>query len=75
MLLLILPNAEMFKTLEARVAALLIPSDFKVDEALNAPVLLDEGKKLCGEAEINTYLDSLEKFTKQWYACRCDMLP
>ena len=48
MLLLILPNAEVFKTLEARVAALLIPSEFKIDEALKAPILLDDGKELCG---------------------------
>lgn len=75
MLLLILPNAEVFKTLEARVAALLIPSELKIDEALKAPILLDDGKELCGEAKISTYLDSLENFTKQWYACRCDMFP
>ena len=75
MIQLILPNPADFMILADRVQALLIPSKVSTDASGSQPILIDEGKTITGKVDIDTYLDDLEHFSKQWYACRCDMFP
>ena len=75
MLQLLIPNNQDYAILEDRVKSLLIPSEVLVDMRSGKPQLKDDAKQIEGTKEINIYLDELEKFTKQWYACRCDMFP
>lgn len=62
-------------SLQQRVNALLIPSEVIQDKLAEAPLLIDGDNKITGKVEINEYLDKLDGFVKQWYACRCDMFP
>ena len=75
MLQLQIDDATTYKLLTARVQDLLIPSDIVIDSAYDRPKLIDGKTVTEGSEAINSYLDELEKFTKQWYACRCDMFP
>ena len=75
MLQLQIDDATTYKLLTARVQELLIPSDIVIDLAYDRPKLIDGKTVTEGSEAINSYLDELEKFTKQWYACRCDMFP
>jgi len=75
MLQLQIDDATTHKLLTARVQELLIPSDIVIDLAYDRPKLIDGKTVTEGSEAINSYLDELEKFTKQWYACRCDMFP
>ncbi|MEH6657499.1 hypothetical protein [Leeuwenhoekiella marinoflava] len=75
MLQLQITNIDDYKILTERVKELLIPSEVLVVSALSKPTLIDGEHTTEGLEAINKYLDDLEKFTKQWYACRCDMFP
>ncbi|RXG12525.1 hypothetical protein DSM03_1053 [Leeuwenhoekiella aestuarii] len=75
MLQLQIPNHNEFNILEERVKNMLIPSEISVVSTLVYPKLQDHKHITEGLEAINKYLDELEKFTKQWYACRCDMFP
>ncbi|MFI8379405.1 hypothetical protein [Leeuwenhoekiella sp. NPDC079379] len=72
---LILPDIKEYAGLDERVQSLLIPSEITTNNTLSRPQLKDGEQLIEGQKEINLYLDKLESFTKQWYACRCDMFP
>ena len=75
MLQLKIDNSQDYRVLEDRVKSLLIPSEICRDNSVTVPQVLDDNKLISGVEGINNYLDDLESFTKQWYACRCDMFP
>tara|TARA_R110000751_G_scaffold250808_1_gene350330 strand:- start:11 stop:241 length:231 start_codon:yes stop_codon:yes gene_type:complete len=75
MLQLKIDNSQDYRVLEDRVKSLLIPSEICRDNSVTVPQVLDNTKLISGVDAINNYLDDLESFTKQWYACRCDMFP
>ncbi|MGO4912142.1 hypothetical protein [Leeuwenhoekiella sp. W20_SRS_FM14] len=72
---LILPDLKEYAVLDERVKSLLIPSEIIINTTINKPQLEDGEHFIEGQKEISIYLDKLESFTKQWYACRCDMFP
>ena len=75
MLQLTLTNTTENSHLKERLNSLLIPSEIKINPSVTIPLLKDGDKNIEGFSEIETYLDELERFTKNWYACRCDMFP
>ncbi|MEO2080927.1 hypothetical protein [Leeuwenhoekiella sp.] len=75
MLRLTLPIKDSYNTLKGRVEDLIIPSEIIKDSRINLPKLEDNDKMFNDLEAIDDYLNDLERFTKQWYACRCDMFP
>lgn len=43
------------------------------DESQDQPILDAHGKIFTGHEEIEKGFEELDKLTKDWYACRCDM--
>ena len=75
MLRLTSPIKDSYNTLKGRVEDLIIPSEIIKDSRINLPKLEDNDKMFNDLEAIDDYLNDLERFTKQWYACRCDMFP
>ena len=75
MLELQITNTTDYKLLIDRIEQILIPSKITITAEATTPVLLDSDKSVEGTSAIHNYLDELESFSKQWYACRCDMFP
>jgi len=75
LLRLTLPIKDSYNTLKGRVEDLIIPSEIIIDSHINLPRLEDNDKIFNDLEAIDDYLNDLERFTKQWYACRCDMFP
>tara|TARA_B100002049_G_C15876094_1_gene289605 strand:+ start:402 stop:629 length:228 start_codon:yes stop_codon:yes gene_type:complete len=75
LLRLTLPIKDSYNTLKGRVEDLIIPSEIIKDSRINLPKLEDNDKMFNDLEAIDDYLNDLERFTKQWYACRCDMFP
>jgi len=46
-----------------------------LDASAQQPVLVHDKKSYTGIDDITKYLDEMEVYMKQWYACRCDMYP
>ncbi|MEQ8556428.1 MAG: hypothetical protein RLO17_17880 [Cyclobacteriaceae bacterium] len=61
--------------LKERLDSLSLARKIDIDTTTKQPVLAHDKKNYTGIDDITQYLDEMEAYMKQWYACRCDMYP
>jgi len=61
--------------LKERLDGLSLARKIDIDPSKIQPVLLDKHETYQGIDEVTKYLDEVELYMKEWYACRCDMYP
>lgn len=61
--------------LKERLDDLSLARKIDMDAAATQPVLVHDKESYTGIEDITNYLDEMEAYMRNWYACRCDMYP